>query len=269
MKKLILFIFLLLLSSSAFGMGEKVDQTENGTPIYNSAEQQFLYAKKTLVQATNQRTTENVNKAVFANYDFRKLFPNENKMVAETYFLEAKSYLLLKNYSKGMSLLEKFTELDQNKEFPWLLAESLFLKGKILQDQQKYEDAITAYNFVIKEYPAQIDQLIESKENIAECYLALGKNEESIDVLEDLLNNFSLKPYLQANSLLKIGLAYNKLGDYTNAVTYLKKVLSMPATSAVKGPQTAAKLTLPVLEEKVKKEEAIKEKKRKATDPGI
>ncbi|MFC1517239.1 tetratricopeptide repeat protein [Candidatus Margulisiibacteriota bacterium] len=250
-------LFLVALTSIAWSMGEKLEKTENGTPVLDTASKQFTYAQEMFVRAQRKSTTENIQKASNAFYDFRKLFPQNKKRFAQSYYFEGKLHLIKAQDNKAQALFTKFIAQDKDRDFPVYLAEAQYLLGNFLQKEKKYKQAIPAYKKVEDNYPKQTKWIIQANQSIADCQLALGEIPSSIKTLEDTLIRTGLSIYDQAYLQLKLGLLYQRIGKLEKAKLSLNKVLNYPSSKQLKGPQTAAKFALEEIKKMEKRSESV------------
>jgi len=246
MKKVMTLLAIsILITTTAFAMGERVEQkkTVNGTPIFEQAPLQYAYAQNKLATLEQVPSAANMKPAVFAFYDFRELFPNETALNIRSYFYEAKSYYLGDEFSKFNEVFAQFigknTVTSINAD---LQAEGVYLSGRALQKQASYREAIPMFEKVEKEFPRENTWIIEAKREQASCYQTIGNVSESITVLEDTLKKYPLGEYELASFNLNIGLAYKKLGNIPFALEAFQRVNALPETPKNKGPKLAAKL---------------------------
>ncbi len=246
MKKIITLLAIsFLMTSSAFAMGERVEQkkTTNGTPIFEKAPLQYAYAQNKLAALEEVPSAANMRPAAFAFYDFRELFPNDTALNIRSYFYEAKSYYLGDDFSKFNEVYAQFIGKNTSPSINAdLQAEGIYLSGRALQKQASYREAISMFERVEKEFPGQSSWIIEAKREQASCYQTIGNVSESITVLEDALKRYPLGEYDLASFNLNIGLAYNKLGNTPLALEAFQRVNALPETPKNKGPKLAAKL---------------------------
>ncbi|MBU0579631.1 MAG: tetratricopeptide repeat protein [Candidatus Margulisbacteria bacterium] len=247
-KTLIFFCLFLLYYSHALGMGEKPKATNNNTPIYNTVQEQILYTKDAYAQAQKQPTTTNITAATFACQDLRTLFPNDNNEIVQTYFIEGKINLIQKNYAQANNLLSNFIQADQNSEFSESQAEAYYLLGTIFMQDEKFNEAIENFEMVENKFPTFSVNVIKAKQAKADCYQYLGNTLQSIQIMKKTIETHELQEYDLAYTYLKIGLSYQKINKISQARLYFQKVLELPATPQVNGPQKAASFALEALD---------------------
>lgn len=251
MKKLLVFLFILCISVTAWGMGEKPGFTQKGTPKYAQVEDQYYFTQKAVAEAIKNSTAENVKKAFSACSDLRMLFPEDNTQIAKTYFLAGRLYVDQKEYSNARGSLNKFLEtVPPTENLDTEKAETQYLLGKIFQEKGNLSDAIAEYDKVEQLYPQETKSIIKARQGKAECYEKQGKFPETIKILEDTLQKYPADNYTQAYSYLKMALLSQKMGSDTKAEEYYQKLLALPDTPDIKGPRGVAKIALEQLKKK-------------------
>ena len=102
-------------------------------------------------------------------------------------------------------------------------AEQIFNNARVDYTKENYTLAIEGFKEFLRKYP-QNEYVGEAQFWLADCYYNQGKFLEAITEFEKVLKDHSTSPKVPA-SMLKLGLSYIKLNEYSNARTYLNEVI--------------------------------------------
>jgi len=153
-----------------------------------------------------------------------------NKEIAEGHVEYAIEVLerTLSYLPSQLMILTKLVELNIN-ESKWDVAEQYitkiklqkngqgiaeYLKGNLLQNQKKYEEAITVYKKLLEKAPWLKDALV----GMAECYMQLNQQSAMMVYLDDVMKTHPnvIPPYILKSQLLSIDKKYKKAISFMN-----------------------------------------------------
>jgi tetratricopeptide (TPR) repeat protein len=113
-----------------------------------------------------------------------------------------------KNADKALPLAGELTR------FPAYAQEAYWVQGQMLQQKQKYQEAITAYQ--------SSDRPPISLYAISDCYRALGKNDQALAQLREIENFFKANA---PDAALRIAYLYRDMKDNKQYVANLRGIL--------------------------------------------
>jgi tetratricopeptide (TPR) repeat protein len=113
-----------------------------------------------------------------------------------------------KNADKALPLAGELTR------FPAYAQEAYWVQGQMLQQKQKYQEAITAYQ--------SSDRPPISLYAISDCYRALGKNDQALAQLREIENFFKANA---PDAALRIAYLYRDMKDSKQYVANLRGIL--------------------------------------------
>jgi len=114
-----------------------------------------------------------------------------------------------------------------------------------LISQQKYQQAYMAFKAIV-DANGDPEYVAKSSFELGNCLFLLNKYEECISYFTMMITRYPKHPDL-ADALFYMGQSYEKTGKREQAMTFFKKILSMPGDTEV-GTHVKAKRALKVLE---------------------
>lgn len=184
--------------------------------VHNQA---ILWLARTYTEENRQGEAETI-------LDLVESDPNFAGSLAGRVALE-KSYIRLteKDYNNAP---EHLGIVSKDKELPdWIRMRAAYINGQLLQRQEQYEAAAESYRTALSLHP-ELEMDFYAKKNIAtSMMLAGGKQEEAIDLLENVLKDTKYIKYHEQVYYVLGRLAENS-GDKEQAIVYLKDGIASP-----------------------------------------
>jgi tetratricopeptide (TPR) repeat protein len=162
----------------------------------------------------------------------------QNHKVKDTTRVNLLNALAFSHFSRDMpKTLEYLDEADALTEvihFKKGKARSIYIRGITEAVQANFEQALRYYNEALKLY-----ENIDFKKGVASCYNAMGITYKNKGELRKSISYFKnaikIEEEIGSNnlsaSLLNLGTSYSGLGDYSGAILYLNKALSIAKTN--------------------------------------
>lgn len=148
--------------------------------------------------------------------DLERLIPTTYPAELSGELCTAISYLLLamKNYSKALYMAQKACNKDPKN------VEPLILKGTIMSDLKRYQDAITHFRAALQLSPSRC----EPHAGIIECYKSLNRTREALTVACSM---YRMLPTSPRAITLYASLLPNKDPNENKVIPLLKKALAL------------------------------------------
>jgi tetratricopeptide (TPR) repeat protein len=183
------------------------------------------YATKALQKHIGQRNYYMIGKSYYELEDYGHAFsylPSaaaEEPKNAEIPYLIARSYVDMNNYKPAIPYFQKAIELDSARA-QWIY-ECALVYATIYDDQSaiKYYDLASS-----KGYKKDNDFY----ENLADSYISIGRTDEALKILKDLL----LKKPEDLELMNSLGSVYYKLKKYDEAMPYWEHILEYDKQNA-------------------------------------
>jgi TolA-binding protein len=166
-----------------------------------------------------------LNDAVKVFNEFLQLYPNSSK-IDEVYQHLVAAYSNTKNYKEALASIEKIKVKDNGIKRAY--QKIAFYRGLELYNDQRYQEAQKIFDKSLNY--ADFDRSLGARASywIAECYYRMSKYDEAIAEYERFLatpGSYSLNEYNLAH--YNLGYAHFNLKDYTNALIWFRKYLTI------------------------------------------